>query len=105
MIAAWGGCVHDGTEDADAPLQNKIKNKFRASGILTIFSYLGGYFKRWSVGENGPGGTLARAGLDLLDVWSDGNATPHDRWSPLGEALAVTLAETRPFLQPFLSRF
>ena len=24
-------------------------------------------------------GTLARAGLDLLDAWSDGNATPHDR--------------------------
>jgi hypothetical protein len=23
------------------------------------------------VGENGPGGTLARAGLDLLDAWSD----------------------------------
>ena len=60
---------------------------------------------RWSVGENGPGGTLARAGLDLLDAWSDGNATPHDRSSPLEEAMAVTLAETRPFLQPFLSRF
>jgi hypothetical protein len=43
-------------------------------------------------------GTLARAGLDLLDAWSDGNATAHDRLSPLGEALAVTLADTRPFL-------
>ena len=26
-----------------------------------------------------PWGTLARAGLDLLDAWSDGDATPHDR--------------------------
>jgi hypothetical protein len=50
-------------------------------------------------------GTLAQARLDLLDAWSDGNATPHDRLSPLVEALAVTLAENRPFLQPFLSRF
>jgi hypothetical protein len=32
-----------------------------------------------SIGGNGPGGTLARAGLDLLDAWSDDNATPHDR--------------------------
>ena len=41
---------------------------------------------------------LTRAGLDLLDIWFDANATPHDRRSPLGEALAVTLAETRLFL-------
>ena len=30
-----------------------------------------------SVGGNGPG-HLAWAGLDILDAWSDGNATPHD---------------------------
>jgi hypothetical protein len=41
----------------------------------------------------------------LLDAWSDGNATPHDRLLTLGEALAVGLAETWPFLWPFLSRF
>jgi hypothetical protein len=53
-------------------------------------------------GKTAMWGTLARAGLDLLDglndAWSDGNATPHDRLSPLGEALAVTLTYTRPFL-------
>ena len=48
---------------------------------------------------------LARAGLALLDAWSDGNATPHGRLLPLGEALAVGLAETWPFLWPFLSHF
>jgi hypothetical protein len=41
---------------------------------------------------------MARAGLDLLDAWFDGNATPHDRLSLLEEALAATLAEIRPFL-------
>jgi hypothetical protein len=39
-------------------------------------------------------GTMAQAGLALLDAWSDGNATPHDRLLPLGEALALGLAET-----------
>jgi hypothetical protein len=62
----------------------------RSSLALTYFGE--------SVGENGPGGTLARAVLDLLDAWSDGNATPHERWPPLEEALAVTLADNRPFL-------
>jgi hypothetical protein len=44
--------------------------------------------------------------LALLDAWSDGNATPHDRFLSLVEVLvAMGLAETRPFLAPFLSRF
>ena len=60
---------------------------------------------RHSVGGNGgPWDILTRAWLALLDAWSDGNATPHDRSLHLGEVLAVGLAETRPFLGPFLSR-
>ena len=29
------------------------------------------------------------AGVALLDAWSDGIATPHDRLLPLGEAFSV----------------
>jgi hypothetical protein len=50
------------------------------------------------------GANLERGRLALLDAWSDGNATPHDRVLPLEEAFAVGLAETWPFLWPFLSR-
>ena len=60
------------TEDPSPPLRPRLRRYIaavhRASGKTAQ-----------SVGENGPGGTLARAGLDLLDAWSDGNATPHDR--------------------------
>jgi hypothetical protein len=48
---------------------------------------------------------MARAWLALLDTWSDGNATPHVRLLPLEEAFTMGLAETWPFLWPFLSRF
>jgi hypothetical protein len=53
--------------------------------------------------NGGPRGTLTPARL-ALDVWSDRNPPPHDRLLPLGKALAVGLAETRPFLEPFLRR-
>jgi hypothetical protein len=63
-----------------------------------VILYFSAQFCRQSAGENDPRSTLARVGLDLLDAWSDGNATPRDRRSPLGEVLAVTLADTRSFL-------
>ena len=67
--------------------------KFVSVNKARLALFLGTNFHinlRKSVGGNGLGGTLARAGLDLLDAWSDGDATPHDRLSPLGEALAVS---------------
>jgi hypothetical protein len=51
---------------------------------------------------------VARAGLDLLDAWSDGNATPYYRFTSrrstgrdLGRNSAVPLAVSEPFLSRF----
>jgi hypothetical protein len=64
------------------------------------------FFEDKASGETAAlGGTVTSARLALLDAWSDGNPPPHDRLLPLGEALAAGLAETRPLLVPFLSRF
>jgi hypothetical protein len=73
--------------------------------VRDFFIYYVYFFKGRASGEKSLGANLERAGLALLDAWSDGNATPHDRLSPLEEGFAVGLAETWLFLWPFLSRF
>ena len=50
---------------------------YRATRSASYFDLV--HLIRYSAVENGLGGPLSRAGLDLLDAWSDGNATRHDR--------------------------